>query len=244
VVSNRGIRALLFLVIAGVGLYAGQATVQARGELFPMQTGTRWIYQGEVAWQPAAQGSKAQTKQMQWEMKVVDSVERGRYKVALIVGHPADLAWYDEGREGGCHILIASDNEKFYLSRCSPGASQERLSLPGGDLAELVHDEDLIFKLPLHQGEVFGAEPDRGEREDTFYEWSVEEVRPAALHRIAGISFDRPQPEYVIIYRTMPDHQIATYVPGIGLTAYVYSHHGTVSEVDMKLVKFEPPGRK
>lgn len=206
-----------------------------------MQKGTRWTYEGEVAWQPPGENAKAQSKQLQWQMEVLDSTVRGRYRAALLRGHPGDLAWYEESRKPGCYILLAVDNRKFYLSQCKPTQSQEGLSLPDGDLAGLMRDGDLIFKLPLRQGDVFGAEPDRGERQDTFYEWSVEEVRPATLRRIVGISFDKPPTDYVIIYRTMPDHQIATYVPGIGLTAYVYSHHGTVSDVDMKLVKYQPP---
>lgn len=34
-----------------------------------------------------------------------------------------------------------------------------------------------------------------------------------------------------------------TYVPGIGLMAFSYSHHGTVSEVKMNRVEIRVPGQ-
>ena len=37
--------------------------------------------------------------------------------------------------------------------------------------------------------------------------------------------------------RTNPEHEIVTFVPGVGITAYVYAHHGTVSEVNVRLVE-------
>ena len=230
--------AALFFALIGGAPRAGLA----QGDIFPAQKGTRWTYEGEVSWQAPGGGIHIEKAQLQWQMEVVDSIERGPLKVALISGHPGDLAFYDENRKRGCYLLLVADNRYVYLRRCDPMLSREKLSLPDGGLEGLIHEEDLIFKLPLHQGEVFGPEQGRGQRDDTFYEWSVEEVRPAAPRGIAGVSFDKPQTEYVVICRTMPDHQIATYIPGVGLTHYVYSHHGTASDVDMKLVRFDSPG--
>jgi hypothetical protein len=42
---------------------------------------------------------------------------------------------------------------------------------------------------------------------------------------------------YRSIYRTNPDHVIVDFVPKLGVVRYVYEHHGTVSSVDVKLVK-------
>lgn len=47
-----------------------------------------------------------------------------------------------------------------------------------------------------------------------------------------------------LIFRTNPDHQILEFTPGTGITAYVYSHHGTLAGVDVKLVSFASAQRK
>jgi hypothetical protein len=208
-----------------------------------MPKGTRWTYRGEVAWQTNGEGAKVHSKRLDWTMEVVDSVQRGRFKVALVRGHPKDLTWYEEGRKPGCHILIAVDNTKFYLGECEPSASPETLILPEGDLSGLIDEERLILKFPLRQGDTFGGDPARGVK-DGMYAWCVQAMRQATLGQISGISPARPRMEFVLTYRTNPDHEVDTYVPGIGLTSYVYSHHGTVSDVNVNLVVFQRPNPK
>jgi hypothetical protein len=63
---------------------------------------------------------------------------------------------------------------------------------------------------------------------------------PAAviLPDVKGVPAGQRFDEYVLMYRTTPDHQIAAYAIGIGLTEFVYSHHGTPAEVRMKLTEF------
>src|SRR5438093_11723610 len=101
----------IILILTGSSLCAGQATGQHDTEVFPMRKGTVWIYRGEVAWE----AGEVHRARLDWKMEVMDSVQRGRYKVALVLGHPKDLTWYEEVRKRGCHILIAVDNTKFYL---------------------------------------------------------------------------------------------------------------------------------
>jgi hypothetical protein len=73
------------------------------------------------------------------------------------------------------------------------------------------------------------------------YAWFVESIKPVRLQNVLGIPSGGPRMGYVLTYRTLPDHQIATYVSGIGLTAFEYHHHGTVSDVDVRLVEFHRP---
>jgi hypothetical protein len=173
---------------------------------------------------------------VEWKMEIVDSRVAGPYKVALILGHPRDLDWYQEGRERGCYVLIAIDNKEFYLVWCPPSASRQRLTLNEADLRAMTTHENLVLKLPLAQGDCFGGNPGRGVN-DVMYAWCVLEVRREALS-VRGLLMTVPSVEYDLIYRANPDHEIDTYVPGAGLTAYVYSHHGAVSEVNVKLVEF------
>ena len=85
-----GIGPSIILILAGSALCAGQIAGQPDTDIFPMRKGTRWIYRGEVAWQASG---KAHGTRLDWTMEVVDSVQRGRYKVALVLGHPKDLIW-------------------------------------------------------------------------------------------------------------------------------------------------------
>ena len=225
---TMAIGASIILILTGSVL--GQITGQPDTEVFPMRKGTRWVYRGEVAWQTSRKARS--TRRLDWTMEVVDSVQRDRYKVALVLGHPKDLIWYEEGRKPGCHILIAVDNTKYYLRECEPAASREKLILPEGDLTGLTGEENLILKFPLRQADTFGGDPEPNAK-DGMYAWYVQAVRQTP-----------PRTEYVLTYRTNPDHEIDTYVTGIGLTAFVYSHHGTVSEVNVKLVDFQAPVQK
>jgi len=46
---------------------------------------------------------------------------------------------------------------------------------------------------------------------------------------------------YDLTYRTNPDDQTFELTPGIGLTRYIYHHHGSRLDIDAKLVERTPP---
>ena len=46
------------------------------------------------------------------------------------------------------------------------------------------------------------------------YAWYVQAIRQATLKGIGGISGAGPWKEYILTYRTNPDHEIVTCVPG------------------------------
>jgi hypothetical protein len=220
------------LALAAVVAAAAQA--QPGSSVFPMEKGTSWIYAGWVAWQ---EGSRLQ---LTWKSEVLDSVERGTYKVALVLGDPRDLTWYSETTKRGCYLLMAVDDREFYLRRPASGCV-----LPQRGFSDLARGVDLFLRLPARVGDVFGADPETKRRfPDGRYAWCVDDRGPVSLAGIKGVPQERPFTAYTLMFRTNPDHQIATYVPGIGLTSYVYSHHGTVSEVDMRLVEFHNAARR
>jgi hypothetical protein len=41
--------------------------------------------------------------------------------------------------------------------------------------------------------------------------------------------------QYTIRFMTMPDETIIDFVPGIGITRFSYSHHGSAANAEMKL---------
>ena len=76
------------------------------------------------------------------------------------------------------------------------------------------------------------------QRDDRMYEWVVDDEQRIRLPHVAGISGKKVFTRYTLMYRTNPDHQIVEFLPSIGITRYIYQHHGTVSEVDVRLIDF------
>lgn len=178
-----------------------------------------------------------ESKQISWKSEITDFVQDGRFKVALLLGYPADLAWYSDQTERGCYLFISVDDRDFYLHRV-----ESACRLPKQNFADLFKQEELVLRLPLKRGDEFGGFTDGPQRlNECRYDWCVEEVRKTTLPGIKGISATSHFTAYELFFRTNPDHQIATWVPGIGLTRFVYSHHGTVSDVDVALVEFNKP---
>jgi len=199
--------------------------VSLHAQTFPMAKGTYWIYSGTVEWQ----GGK---KELTWKSEILESVTRGDLKVALLRGHPGDLVFYDSETSPQCYALISRQEHEVYLAHL-----YRSCKLPDGSLTDLMIAENLILKFPMRTGDKFGND---GERDDSMYAWVVLSEATTKLPGVRRIPAG-PFHSYTLTYRTNPDHQIVTYVPGIGLTEYSYSHHGTPSEVRMHLTEFHAP---
>lgn len=221
-ILSRGGIALLLAVFGAASLAA-----QSAPPLFPMTKGTAWTYTGTVGFQ--GKDSKIEEVRLSWQTEVVDSVDQGAMKAALLRGDPRDLIWYSGEPKRGCYLAITVENRQLYFQR-SPACV-----LPKGDLSLAVSPQNLLLKLPARVGDTFAADPQR--ENDGRYAWSVESCQQVSFPDVKGVPAGRKFDAYGLMYRTNPDHQIVTFVPGIGLTEYVYSHHGTPSEVHMKLTE-------
>jgi hypothetical protein len=207
---------------------AASVGAQSAPPLFPMTKGTTWTYTGTVGFQ--GQDTKMEEVHLSWKAELVDSVDRGASKAALVRGDPRDLIWYSKETKRGCYLAIAVENRELYFQ------SSPACVLPKGDLSSSLNADNLLLKLPARVGDTFAADPER--KNDGRYAWSVESHDQVSLSDVKGVPAGRKFDAYVLMYRTNPDHQIVTFVPGVGLTEYVYSHHGTPSEVHMKLIEF------
>jgi hypothetical protein len=190
-----------------------------------LEKGTTWLYSGTVGFQGT--GGQPQEIQMSWKTEVLDSVEQGRSIAVLLRGDPRDLIWYSGPPKPACYLVITVEDRELYFQRW------ESCALPRGDLSLLRVRNNLLLKMPAQKGDFYGDGP------DSRYGWSVEDRQPAQLASIKGIPVGRDYVEYTLAYYTNPDHQIAKFVPGVGLISYSYSHHGTVSEVHMQLVEMQ-----
>jgi hypothetical protein len=91
----------------------------------------------------------------------------------------------------------------------------------------------------LAEGHLYGRMAEPGNRTDVFYAWYVESgetIRPPP----AWAAGSRTVLQWRLAYRTMPDHQFLDIVPGLGITSYLYGHHGTVAESEVKLISVRP----
>lgn len=87
-------------------------------------------------------------------------------------------------------------------------------------------------------GALFGR--DSAGHADALYAWTVESAAPVEP-RLRALVATAAESSYTVARRTLSDHQVVDYVPGLGLTRYRYAHHGVVSEVDAVLIAYRLP---
>jgi putative hemolysin len=199
---------------------------------FPIAKGAVWSYQGTAKWQDEA-GQEAQAE-IAWTMAVTDMIDRGPVKGYLVNGYLSDLNFYEPGVTPTDHILVQV-GPKWYDS--SNMDIWNRLQDQNDSLIDLVSEAGLILDLPLWPDKFFG-ETAQLTRLDGMYRWQVEAAEAALAAEDNPAA--EPQMQYTLAYRTNPDAQIITFAPGVGITAYQYQHHGTISDVQVELVEFTP----
>ena len=118
---------------------------------------------------------------------------------------------------------------------------EQRLRSLGDSLIDLLEEYEFFLDFPLTDFKRFCDLCSRT-RQDYMYCWVVESVEPLDGLNVKGVEPEIARTQYRVSHRTLPDHRILEYVSGVGMTSYVYGHHGTVSEVDVRLteVKLEP----
>jgi hypothetical protein len=228
-------------------LSAGMASNLTSPEDFPLAKGNYWIYQGKVKWSLLNTPGMISTT-LRVKMEVLETAQNGIYFVAQVKNYPLSLAWSDGRIDNSLVYIIGKrtplspESTSLYLID-ERALSEEQLNQVSsfmkegrGDISSLLINDNLWLDLPLKKNKAYGYGTD-GPRPDYWYSWHVEYVRNTNLKKIKGIPAGACKTEYELAYRTGPDHQIIDYVPGIGMTHYEYVHHGSVSEMDMKLLE-------
>lgn len=195
-----------------------------------MNEGAYWVYKGQVKW-TEPNSSEIREDTITWRMEIVETIESNGITAARVKGHPADLRWYEENRQPGDYLIVRKGENLYYLitePRVEQvlGLLKDSTLMPDGWL----YKSELFLDLPLSLNKAFGGCKDS-------YHWQVIEVdsiEPGVIRGLPLVSETR----YRLALATLPDHTIVDFVPGIGITRYRYAHHGTVSEIDVKLVDF------
>ena len=213
-----------------LSIIAALAARPAACPVLPLATGRSWTYRARVSWSPAGSTTSRDTT-ITWTTRVLDVRTRDSIDVALVQDWPTALAWWEPRQQPDSTFLVCTGHRLYQVAshRGAPSALRDSL-LAGRRLPAI---DDLLLQLPLRDGDLYGR--DRAERTDTYYAWYVEAVVRAPA-RLIRVGVRRTDSVYTVAYRTMPDHQIMDYVPGFGLTGYVFAHHGTVSAATAELV--------
>ncbi len=225
------------MAVAIVVLAVSPATAQSPVETFPLTEGTYWVYEGTTRSQGVDQ--QAETQHVTCRMEVTRTIRRGAMTVAVVTGYPGDLPWSDSDAGDFENLLVRTASGDYYLVS---GVTPDEVFDASNDLAKLpeflTDRAELVLDTPLTPGKSYAPMEPEIERDDTWYAWHVDSRRQAHLSRVRGVSRSRLVTKYRLALRTLPDHIIVEFVPGIGVSRYIYSHHGTVMDVDMRLVRF------
>ena len=201
--------------------------------LLPLDAGRSWTYAGHVLWSAPGPG-RADSATISRTMAVERARDVPGGRIGLIRGFVQELAWYEPGTVPRLSILACRGSELRLATFADDSA------------AELVYDQwsdsvasgaELWLDLPLREGQVLGQV---SPREDVLYGWLV--GRPAAPVTIPDSCPRQAGPPYELTYRSLPDHRIAEWQPGLGVTRFVYGHHGTPASADVRLVACREPG--
>jgi hypothetical protein len=204
----------------------------------PLAVGNTWTYTGDVWWAPP-DSRTVYRENVKWKMEITDIVERDGLRAAVITGHPQDLMLYEEGREQGDYLLIATDSGKYYLldgERAAAALKQVRD--PRNPLIDLVADPDLVLDLPLFVGKRFCSAKELL-RPDKLNCWTVSDEQITTLPGIAGVIATEETTTYLLTHRTSANHAIWNFVPGVGFTSFSFGTRGEPSAVELMLFKVE-----
>lgn len=209
-----------------------RAQVKAGDEQFPLAKGSYWIYEGTEKSQKS--GPTVYTKKIKWRMEVVERIERARIVATVVRGYPGEVGSYEHP---DLSLLIAVDGTDFYRLPAKKSLLK-RLKDPNDALVDLVREDDIALSLPLVPGKRF-CEASQIARPDGYYCWVVEQQKKEKLTNLHGVAGDVERNVYQIAFRTLPDHAIVNFAPGIGITSYHYADNGPITyTVDVDLIEF------
>lgn len=201
---------------------------------FPLKQGAYWVYQGPIKW-TEPNSTDIFEDEITWKMEVKRVVERNSVVGYEMVGAPWDLAWYEKEKEQSKYGIVQAGGKYYRV----PYETVIRLFNEEDNLFGLVDESNLMLDIPLIHGERF-CDSVSMTRPDGMYCWSVSEGTPYEAQSVAGVTDLEGLWEFTIAQYTMPDYSLIYFVPTVGISGYRYIHHGTVSEVDVKLIEYHP----
>jgi len=227
---------ICLLFFLGTASFSQAQAGEKAVSLFPLVKGNYWIYKGKIKWTPEGAGQKVKSKSLTWQMNTHDVMESAKYRIALVTGFPNDVAWYEEGMTPQYSLVVQDDKCIYWNGYENRDNAMEAAKAIEADNQSSMSDLKCIIEFPLTKGKKYGVSDES--RPDTMYAWYLKKINKVRL-KVKGYKSQGPATRFRLIYRTNPDHIIMEFVPGLGITRYIYEHHGTVAFEDLHLVEYD-----
>jgi hypothetical protein len=218
------------LRLAFAALACGVLAAEQKPTVFPLEPGLTWTYRGRVRW--TGTDRRVHSDSLQWTMRIVTVRTTPNAQAALVRGWVQQLAWHEPGKSAQYTALLFRDRRLYTLTTADSASAAEVLDDALKSGAPMPSASQLLIDSTLTVDHIYGQEP---KRDDFMYAWHVASVTSVAAHPAWKAGSGRVQ-RVRLESRTLPDHQFIDFVPGVGITRFVYSHHGTVADTDVRLV--------
>jgi len=227
--TARGVmRFAVALLIAAVA-NSGAQNAHSR---FGLVAGRVYSYSGTARWTDSTQ--RVHSSPVRWRMDVLQVRASAAARAALVRGWIQDLAWYSPGQRQQLTVLLEIRGALYQLAVGDSAAAIDTLIDAVRDASAAARRSQLVIDSALVVGRLYGQEADRGDRNDDMYAWLVES-KGRLSNRPGWLSLATDPTQWQLVYRTLPDDQLLDFVPGVGITRFVYTHHGTVATTDVHL---------
>jgi len=216
-----------FRVLVAIVLAASPCAVATGddAEVIPFVTGTVWTYEALLKWTDPP--NSLRRSEVRWTSSVIDAFDHGDVAGALLQGGVWDLAWWSRDPRPGSYEVLRVGS-RYYLIRDVGKTTFAALKAARRKALPADLEQHAWFDVPLTTGRVLRPR-DMGPRDDTNYGWWVESVGPA---------------RFELTYDTLASEHHVTIVPGVGITAFTYVHHGTVAEAYAHLIAYRRGGAR
>lgn len=201
-------------------------------EYFPLKRGAYWVYKGDVKW-TKPDSTDVVDEEITWKMEVKRVFQRNNVVGYEMLGAPWDLAWYEENKEPSEYGIIQTGGKYYQTSLQTVWRLMDETDVLQG----LVNENEIFLEIPLIRGKKF-CDTFSITRSDGMYCWTVGDAIQADTANIKGVDSSATRTEFPIFYGTLPDHSQIQFIPGIGISRYVYHHNGTISDVDVHLIEY------
>jgi hypothetical protein len=213
-------------IVAALVAIATPASAAHRGSIYPLSEGTTWIYAGRSKWMDTG-ASAVRSGNLRWTTDIVRMFSAPGLTAAVVKGFPFELAWYSPKAERGFTVLVENDKGLFKADVDSEaeGEAVAAKAIRGEEVGEQ------LLKFPVQVGDCLGAE-------------GVDSPELLAAHRYCWFVSKRVKVSsgsgWEIFLHTGPDDITFHLVRGVGITSFVYNHHGTVAYTNARMVAFHP----
>jgi hypothetical protein len=197
----------------------------AAADLLPFAAGNAWTYEAQVDW-TKANSNEVASGVVTWRSRVVEAGKTDAGTVAIVTGLPMQLGFYEPGSVPTYDVLV-QDSRGLWIA--DAGTAEEAASIAANAAAGAQTGEQ-VLQYPVRLGNCASRAPGRS---DNMYCWLVESE--LECNGLQG---------WRIVYRSLSSYEALDVFPEIGITGYVFRHHGTVANTAAGLISYTINGRQ